>query len=367
MMTETRVHSDLPIPPGEFLEEVIGDLGMTKHELAKRMGRPASKLNEIFKGRKAITADTALQLEKVLGVPANIWTGLEGEYRLILATQEAERERRESLKEETKYIKLFCYAELAKLGIVPAVTGAMDKVLALQKFFGVTSLGSVLTLRRYSAAHRCGLAEKKRSPEAVAAWLRIGELAAARIECKPFNSGRLESMLPAIRRMTTEAPDAFVPRLTAMLASAGVALVICPHLPKTYAHGAVFPLGAEKVALMLTIRGKYADVFWFTLFHELGHILRHKRQEAIVEYAKGGSETDQLEREADEFASDALIPPEQWKRFIRRDPFYKNKIQTFATGCGIDAGIVVGRLHHEGLLDQKFANDLRNKYVWIED
>jgi HTH-type transcriptional regulator/antitoxin HigA len=85
MEPDQAIHSDRPIPPGEYLEEVLGELGMTKDELAKRMNRPAPKLSAIFKGEKAIMPDTAIQLEKVVGVPARIWTRLESEYRLTLA------------------------------------------------------------------------------------------------------------------------------------------------------------------------------------------------------------------------------------------------------------------------------------------
>lgn len=85
MMIEEQIHSDMAVPPGEYLEEVLDALAMTKDELAKRMNRPAPKLSAIFKGRKMITPETALQLEKVVGVPAHIWTGLESEYRLALA------------------------------------------------------------------------------------------------------------------------------------------------------------------------------------------------------------------------------------------------------------------------------------------
>jgi HTH-type transcriptional regulator/antitoxin HigA len=82
MMTERNnqdIYSDLAIPPGEYLEEVIAELGMSKDELSKRLNRPAPKLSAIFKGQKAITPDTALQLEKVVGVPAHIWNGLEAD------------------------------------------------------------------------------------------------------------------------------------------------------------------------------------------------------------------------------------------------------------------------------------------------
>src|SRR5690606_38631493 len=87
-----EIHSDLPIPPGEFLEEVLEDLGMSKDELAKRMNRPAAKLSAIFRGDKALTPDTALQLEKVTNVPAHIWNGLESEYRLTLARLQEHKE-----------------------------------------------------------------------------------------------------------------------------------------------------------------------------------------------------------------------------------------------------------------------------------
>ena len=124
--TESGVPSDLAVPPGEYLAEVIRDLGMTKDELATRMARPASKLSRIFKGEKAITADTALQLEKVVGVPAHIWLGLESEYRLSLARQGKSQEP-EHLKSEAGLVDPFCYKELVKLGAITRVHEASRK------------------------------------------------------------------------------------------------------------------------------------------------------------------------------------------------------------------------------------------------
>lgn len=366
MVTDTAIHSDLPIPPGEYLEEVLDELGMTKDELAKRMDRPASKLSSIFKGRKAITADTALQLEKVVGVPAHIWTGLEAEYRLALARQQEEKER-ERLKEEMPLIKLFCYSNLANMGAVPKFTKGTDKVLALQKFFGVTSLYNVRTVRRYAAAFRCGRGKNERSPEAVAAWLRLGELRAREIECAPFDKSRLETALTEIRAMTMQSPDKFLTRLIGLLAGVGVALVLCPHLPKTYAHGATFPLGRKKAALMLSIRGKWADIFWFSLFHELGHILLHDRNMIFVEYDNGDPKIQKQEKEADEFAANTLIPPKKWSAFIGRKSFYSKDIRIFARDVGVDVGIVVGRLQREKFLRPQWHNSLRTRYEWARN
>ena len=77
---------DVAIPPGEYLAEDIAARGLSREELAKRMGRPVSAINEIIRGRKAITAETALQLEDALpGIPATFWMNLEAQYRLSKA------------------------------------------------------------------------------------------------------------------------------------------------------------------------------------------------------------------------------------------------------------------------------------------
>ena len=90
MMTETVFISDMAIPPGEYLEEVLEDLEISQAELAIKMGCPLQAINEIVKGNKAITPETALQLEQVLGVSAQFWSNLETEFRLILAKQQQE-------------------------------------------------------------------------------------------------------------------------------------------------------------------------------------------------------------------------------------------------------------------------------------
>jgi len=362
MKTEQELHSDLPVPPGEYLKEVIDELGMTKDELARRMGRPAPKLSAIFKGTKAITPDTAMQLEKVVGVPAHIWLGLESEYRLALARQAEEKQ----IAEETKLLTPFCYSELAKLGFVKKLSNRRDKVRELQRFFGVASLESVLDVPRYQPAFRIGKGgATSTKPRAVASWLRMGELIAQKIPCKPFDRAKLESSLDEIRAMTIMRPEEFQEKLTKLLAECGVALVIVPHFPGTKAHGATFWIGRDKAVLMLTIRGRWADIFWFSLFHELGHILLHNRRQTFIEDGNTPSDLEEQEKEADAFAADQLIPPADYERFVKHGDFYPNSIARFASKLGIDAGIVVGRLQHDGLLPPNWGNKLRTRYTLV--
>ncbi len=361
MMIREETHSDLAIPPGEYLEEVIIELGMTKNELARRMNRPAPKLSAIFTGDKAITPDTALQLEKVVGVPAHIWTGLEAEYRLTLARNQ-EIQEMQRLRDESNLITKFCYSKLVKLGYVAKKTKPIEKVLELLHFFGVTSLQSIPALKRYQVAFRQG--KGKRSPEAIATWLRIGELQSQKEESAPFSKHALEMALPPIRSMTRQLPEEFETQLHQVLLDVGVVLVLCPHVPKTSVNGATFWLGQNKAVLMLTIRGSWADVFWFSLFHEIGHLLLHGKQMVFLEGDYRKNRLDKAEQEADQFAADILIPPDDYGAFVKTKAFYPQNIKDFAHHLGVDQGVIVGRLQKDKYLDPSWHNGLRSRFEW---
>ena len=89
---KSRLFSDLAIPPGEILGEEIEARGMTQKELATRLNLPTQAINEIIKGKKAITAETAIELEKALGIDAHFWSCLEADYSRALA-RNRERDR----------------------------------------------------------------------------------------------------------------------------------------------------------------------------------------------------------------------------------------------------------------------------------
>ncbi len=359
-MTEQIVHSDLAIPPGEYLEEVLEDMGMSKDELAKRMGRPPSKLSHIFKGGKAITAETALQLERVVGVPAHIWLGLESEYRLTLKRQA------DNQAAQTDKVGAFPYAELARLGYVKATRKKAERFSELCRFLGVADLDNVGEVSRYAAAWRQAAGAKRSpSPEALAAWLRIGEREAQEIDCAPFAAQALRGAVASMRRLTrADTGDVVVARLREVLAAAGVAFVLSRHLPKTYAHGAAFWLTPKKAVVMASTRTKWADVFWFSVFHEIGHLLQRPGKGLFIE-CKGATRA-KGEVQADRFAADSLVPREAYAAFLRAGRFGKENVRAFARQVEIDAGIVVGRLQHDKRLAHSALNGLRRRYEVLD-
>lgn len=355
MGTEDRVWPDRAIPPGELLLETLETLGLTQADLARRAGRPAQAINEMVRGTKEITAETALQFERVLGVPAHIWTRLEADYR---ATR-ARLDDRKRLDEEIPLARKYPCAVMVRLGWVRRVRSRRDQVNEVLRFFGVASLRHVVEAHP-AAFRRSGRVNA--SPEALAAWLGQGERLAHQVATAPFDEAHLRAALPEIRALATRSPEEFEPRLKQRLAACGVALVLVPHLPRTGAHGATRWF-TTKAVVQMSLRYRWDDIFWFSLFHEIGHVLLHGRGRVFIEGLDG--DQAELEGEADAFATDLLIPAAAWAAFVALPgPCTRPAVRTFAAAQGIPPSIVVGRLQHEGRLPHSHLNDLRSRFVW---
>ncbi len=356
-MTTEKIYSDLPIPPGEYLAEVLEEKGFSQKELADRMGRPAQAICEIIKGEKAITPETALQLERTLGVPAYLWTSLENDYRIIKARQ-AENA---ALEKEIPLLKDVPYSDLAGRGHVKKTPDRRHQVRESQAFYGVASLANLDRVAAYGAAFRHAKA-RQASSLALAAWIRCAEVEAAKHKTPLFRKAALKARLEEIRRLTLIPLEDSIERLQAALFESGISFILLPHFAKTHAHGAVLWLDPKHPVLVLSIRGKWADLFWFSLFHELGHILLHGNKDIIDEES---GEADDKELEADRFASDRLIPVVPYGRFLAREKLDRDAISSFAAQFGIHPGIVVGHLQHDRKIPLKtLLNDLRPRLDW---
>lgn len=191
---------------------------------------------------------------------------------------------------------------------------------------------------------------------ALLAWAQEAKLEARRINTKPIDLRAVTDFLPDIRRMTQENPAEFCPKLQEEFAEFAVALVFLPHVGGNFLHGATFYDG-DKIVLGITVAGKEADEFWFSLFHELAHILcGHINQP--------GGTTDEDEREADLFAADTLIPHIEYERFRASHEFSEEALRRFAAYVGIDPGIVAGRLRKEGCIQPGVYKSMSRRYAF---
>lgn len=341
MSISNTYEPDYAIAPGETLLETIEALDLTQKELAQRMGRPLKTINQIIKGTVQIMPETALQLEKVTGVPASFWNNAEANYRESLARLEEQKQRESQIAWATR----FSYSKMVTLGLVSAETSKPLRVQALLHFFGVASpkqweetYGALCGAARESGAYETDLGD-------LSAWLRAGELRARACECQPYQKEHWLAALQQIRALTPQNPAKVWPDVVSLCAEAGVALVLVPELPKTHVYGFTRWLTPNKALIQLSLRYKTDDLLWFTFFHEAAHILLHGKRDIFIE--KRGVDSPK-ETEANQWAGDFMIPPAEWTRFLAGLPakLTAAQVSTFARKLGIAPSIPLGRLQH---------------------
>jgi HTH-type transcriptional regulator / antitoxin HigA len=330
---------DYAVAPGETLLETLEALKMTQAELATRIERPLKTINEIVKGKSAITPETALQLEQALGVPAAVWSGLESNYQLVLATAR-EKER---LRSFVDWLKTLPTKQLQTKRIITETTDEIELIRSWLKFFGVTTPQALRHTSTLVAFHRTQAFEPNQS--SLMAWLRLGELEGRDIECRPFDRFRFKQTIEDLRKLTLETrADRIRDEIFERCRTVGVAVAFVSELQGTRVCGAARWLAPDKALIQLSCRYKVDDQFWFAFFHEAGHILLHGKKEGFLDVKLEG--TAQHEVEASHFAANVLIPDSQIQALSNLKPLTKDLIVQFAADVGVSPGIVVGQLQH---------------------
>ena len=164
------------------------------------------------------------------------------------------------------------------------------------------------------------------------------------------------------RRLTSEKdPNRFLPALRELCTAAGVAVAIVRAPQGCRASGATRFISPDRALLLLSFRYLSDDQFWFTFFHEAGHLLLHGHDNVFVEGLDVQSEKQ--EREASDFAERVLIPAEFRDEFLGLPPEMR-AIMRFAKKIGIAPGIVVGQLQHYQRIRRNHFNGLKRRFQW---
>jgi len=360
-MAETRAGEFAPnyaSPPGDTITEILDVRGMSQAELALRIGMAAKTVNEIVKGKAPITPETAIKLEHVLGVPASFWNTREQQYREKLACQ-ADGDR---LAGQVSWLTEIPVRELINREAIP---DSKDKAALVQnalKFFGVASEDQWKRVWKIVPVSYRKSKKFESHLGSLAAWLRLGELQAQAIECERYDEKKFRVNLGIVRSLTTEPPAVFEPELKKLCAKSGVALVLVSELQKTHVSGGTRWMNPYKAIVQLSLRYKSDDQFWFTFFHEAGHVILHSSKEIFLE---GIDHKSDKETEADDFAANFLIPSAEYKTFTARGYFSKVAIRSFAQSIGIAPGIAVGRLQYDGFLPMSHCNELKRRFTLV--
>ena len=362
VMTTNQFKPDYAVPPGWVLREHLESYGISQAEFARRCGRSSKLISDIVAGKAPVEAKTALQFEKVLGVDASIWLGIERDYRL---RQMREAEAREA-DASVDWARGFSVAELAKRGKIRKVTSAGEKVTELLKFFGVASIEAWNTrYERPAVAYRHSPSYESKKPD-LTAWLRLAEIEAETQLLEDYDRSAFMRALKSIRQLTSAEILQALEDVRQLCNEAGVALVMVKPLPGARVSGAAWWLEPRTPVIALSARHKSDDHLWFSLFHEAAHILLHSKKRVFVDWGNG-DEGDE-EAEANDWAARFLVSQTAWQRFVAFGAYRRHNIQRFAAEQGIAPGIVVGRLQHEGILPWRSRlNDLKVGLEWTGD
>jgi HTH-type transcriptional regulator/antitoxin HigA len=320
--------------------------GWSQRDLAEIMKRPPQAIAEIVTGVKQITPETASELGAAFGTSAELWMNLESRYRLTLSRRKPAAEAKaQAIRAKGRLYELVPVRELIRRGWIRKAVSIEALERQVQVFLGVAKLGEdamLATSFRHSAARRP-------EPGAQLAWVKRVESLARREAASRYDESILRAALPGLVAKSPHPQSCR--QVLEELRGLGVRIVLLERLPRTYLDGAAFWLDEERPVIGLTLRFDRIDYFWFTLVHELIHIL--EKHAARVEQTEDGAPApaDAEEEEANIQAQELLVPSAALTGL--RKGVGITAVEPLARALSRHPGIIVGQLQHRGLMEYR--------------
>ena len=324
--------------PGEFLREELDARGWSQSDFAAILDRPMRLVNEIVVGKRGISPEVARLLGAALGTSAELWMNLDASYQLG-------RLRGDDSDDVAIRARLYSKApirEMVRRGWIESSENVAILEKRICSFLGVKTLDDQPTL-----AH----AARKASPYDIitpsqGAWLARAKELARMTGAALWLPSNLKSL---VKQLVGLLPDAeSVRQVPELLGRAGIRFVVVEPLAGSKIDGACM-WDDQVPTVALSLRFDRIDYFWFTLFHELGHVSDGKDALDIdQEGVFADSEISVSEKRADRFATENLLPEAKLGNFIdqTRPRYSSRQITEFAGTVQVHPGIVVGQLHH---------------------
>lgn len=352
--------------PGDTVLDILKERNISVEDFAQGIEHTQEQVNHIISGQAAITIATARKLEQFLGGSVEFWMARDYQYREdVTRLCEADKE----------WLAEIPIGDMIKFGWITPVPHPSEELAASLQFFDVPSVSA--WRENYSKIPEMVAFKTSPSfdsrPASVAAWLRQGEIEGARIDCGGWDPVQFQESLQDIRHLTNHKdPSRFIPDLQKRCAESGVAVVIVRSPSGCRASGAIRFLERDKALLELNFRYLTDDQFWFTFFHEAGHLILHGESNFFQAQLQGesgwmveGTETftKPEEQEADEFSANTLVPPTRRPELLTL-PTNMKDITRFAVRVGVAPGIIVGQLQYLGRIGHNQLNSLKRRYTW---
>jgi addiction module HigA family antidote len=361
MAKQNQYFPSVVFHPGETLAEKLEEMEMGPKEFALRTGKPEKTIIAVLKGESSITPDMAVQFENVTRIPAHFWMNHQRGYDEYIA-----REKRQTvIQEALAWAKQFPLADMIKKGWLPQVATIEEKTMEMLAFFGFsnhTAWEDYYFKQQLKVAFRISLAQTK-EPYAISAWLRKGELQAAELEANDYSEKKFKEALPELKSIMANHPEGFFNQLQSICLEAGVKVVHTPCINKAPISGSTRWLN-DTPFIQLTGRYNRNDSFWFTFFHEAGHILLHGKKDIFLENLDYSDKDFEKEKEADLFAVKWTMTDDEEAEILAAAPISEEDIRNFAKQFTTHPAIIIGRLQHKKLIPYSLGREYFEQVIF---
>ncbi len=341
--------------PGYYIEEYIETLGLTQEDFAKRLGTTPKNISLLIRGEQSLSVDIASKLSRMIGTSVKYWLNIQSEYDSLIE----EYKNQEEVKSELEVLKYLDYNYFVKYYDLPEhPRQKQNQVIELRKFLNVSSLTVFKNKDMYVRFRKSNEENESNMVKAnimvqIATNIALKETATPKFDKKKFNEA-----VEFILTLTNDFPNC-MEEMIQKFYEAGVNLILLPNLPGSKINGATKVIN-KHMMLMLNDRNHFSDSFWFTLLHEVGHIMNGDY--GISFENESGNEEDV----ANKYAAEQLIPSSKYLKFLNDNYVITAKsIMSFAKEINRNPGIVVGRLERDNHIkygDVRFAK-LKQKYI----
>ena len=356
----TGLSLDLIIHPGETIADILNERGISQAELASRIGVTPAYISSVIGGKKGISVSLAKKLEYALNVPVSFWLNLQAKYdaELLEYNEEASitEEEKSVRKKLTEMIK-----HLRESGIIPQKESISQNIITLRKLLQVSNLCNLSDLISIGAFRISSKASI--DPYVIGAWLRLCQISAVTNMVTCFSPDSIHQLISKLKNIMLHCENSLQESLTSLMREYGIDFSVMPNFRGAPVNGYICQTAGNQYQMVLTIRGAFADIFWFSLFHELGHLVNGDVS-ASNKFIDLCSDKTTRELAADEFAKNALISPEAYGRFLEAKDYSILAIKKFAETQRIKPYIVIGRLQKEKIIPYSWYNEYKDKYVW---
>lgn len=356
------ISPELIIHPGETLADVLEERDITQAELAALTDVTPAYINQVINGKRNISTKFAFSLEYALRVPKSFWINLQAnydaeklEYEKEHTVTEGEIEAFHRIKDVIKYLR-----SIGKMRVRERVEEA---VISAREVLQVSNL---ITLKTLAANGSFRVSNNVRlDPFVMGAWLRICQLQGnGKNIVTHFDKEQITGLIGGIKKIMCNASVDFRSELQDLMGQHGIDFSLVKNFKGAPVHGYITRKSDGSYKMVMTLRRAFADIFWFSLLHELGHIyLDHVGASVkFIDYDKDSKN----EKAADEFAEDALIAKDAYRAFVQKADFRLTSIRIFAIKHGIMPYIVIGRLQKEGRLQYNAYSKEKIRYKWAD-